>query len=411
MSSTHRTITEIWRTESAKVVAVLTRIVRDVDLAEELAQDALVAALEEWPRSGIPDRPAAWLMTTAKNRALNTLHRQKMLARKHADLGRELDALADVEDALLARMDDVRDDVLRLLFIACHPVLSTEARVALTLRLVGGLATDEIARAFLVPEPTVAQRIVRAKRTIAEEKLAFEMPETEALGERLRSVLEVVYLVFNEGYAATAGEDLVRADLVSEALRLGRLLAELAPAEREVHGLVALMELQASRLATRVDASGEPVLLADQDRSRWDALAIRRGLAALSSAEAAGAGYYALQAEIAACHARATTFVETDWKRIASLYEALADIAPSPVIALNHAVAVSRADGPAAGLALLDALANEPALARYHLFPSARADLLEQLGRRDEARGEFARAAAMTDNGKQRARLMARARG
>jgi len=286
ISSTHRTITEIWRTESAKVVAVLTRIVRDVDLAEELAQDALVAALEEWPRSGIPNRPAAWLMTTAKNRALNTLHRQKMLARKHADLGRELDALADVEDALLARMDDVRDDVLRLLFIACHPVLSTEARVALTLRLVGGLATDEIARAFLVPEPTVAQRIVRAKRTIAEEKLAFEMPETEALGERLRSVLEVVYLVFNEGYAATAGEDLVRADLVSEALRLGRLLAELAPAEREVHGLVALMELQASRLATRVDASGEPMLLADQDRARWDALAIRRGLAALASAGA-----------------------------------------------------------------------------------------------------------------------------
>ncbi|NUP08900.1 MAG: RNA polymerase sigma factor [Polyangiaceae bacterium] len=415
-TATHAAITTVWKTESAKLVAVLTRIVRDVDLAEELAQDALVAALDEWPRSGVPDKPGAWLMTTAKNRAVNAVRRARMSTRKHEVLAHEAEThvpLEEIEAGLQAAMDDdVGDDVLRLVFTACHPVLSREARVALTLRLLGGLSTDEIARAFLASEPTVAQRIVRAKRTLAEARVPFEVPRGEELGARLSSVLEVVYLIFNEGYSATAGDELIRSALVGEAIRLGRVLARLAPEEPEVLSLVALMELQASRSSARTDAAGEPVLLMDQDRSLWDRALIDSGLAALESARALGGstGPYQIQASIAACHAEARSAPDTNWKRIAALYSDLARLVPSPVVELNRAVAVSRADGPAAGLALLDALASEPALARYHLLPSARADLLLQLGRRDEARAEFERAASLTDNVRQRERLRERAR-
>ncbi len=414
-SATHHAIAAVWKSESARVVAGLARIVRDVGLAEEIAHDALVAALEEWPAAGVPDRPGAWLMTTAKNRALNAVRRARMADRKHEALGHEIDAhvpLADLEAAFEAWMDDdVRDDMLRLVFTACHPVLSREARVALTLRLVGGLSTDEIARAFLVAEPTVAQRIVRAKRALAEARVPYEVPRGQDLGARLSSVLEVVYLIFNEGYAATAGEDVMRPALAGEALRLGRLLADLAPAEPEVLGLLALMDLQMSRAPARVDDSGEPVLLLDQDRARWDAALVEGGLAALAQAEALGGapGPYLIQASIAACHARAKAAADTDWARIAALYGDLARRAPSPVVELNRAMAVSRAEGPAAGLALLDALAAEPALARYHLLPSARADLLERLGRTAEARAEFERAASLTQNARQRERLLDRA--
>jgi len=415
-SATHHAITTVWKGESAKLVAGLVRIVRDVGLAEELAQDALVAALEEWPASGVPARPAAWLMTAAKNRALNAVRHARMAGRKHDALGHEIEThvpLAEVEAALEAAMDDVvGDDMLRLVFTACHPILSREARVALTLRLLGGLSTDEIARAFLVPEPTIAQRIVRAKRTLVEAEVPYEVPPPEALGARLSSVLEVVYLVFNEGYAATAGEDLMRPALVGEALRLGRLLADIAPAEPEVLGLLALMQLHASRAPARTDANGEPILLPDQDRARWDAALVAGGLASLTQAAELGPknpGPYLLQASIVACHARARTAADTDWGRIAALYGDLARCAPSPVVELNRAVAVSRAEGPAAGLSLLDALASERALARYHLLPSARADLLEQLGRYAEARAEFERAASLTQNARQRERLLARA--
>ena len=424
-SATHSAIDAVWRIESAKLIAGLARIVRDVGLAEELAQDALVIALERWPETGVPDNPGAWLMAAAKNRALDYYRRTKLLERKHEELGRELEAehkmaAADFAAAIDAAIDDdIGDDLLRLVFIACHPVLSTEARAALTLRLIGGLTTDEIARAFLVPEPTIAQRIVRAKRTLAEARVPFEVPRKDELGARLSSVLEVVYLVFNEGYSATAGEDWMRPALCEEALRLGRILAELVPKEPEVHGLVALMEIQASRALARVGASGEPILLLDQNRARWDQLLIRRGLAALARAEAidggqggarAGAlGPYALQAAIAACHARARTAGETDWARIAALYDALAQIAPSPIVELNRAVAVSMAFGPAEGLELVDALTSEPALKGYHLLPSVRGDLLAKLGRFDEARAEFERAAALTRNARERKLLLDRA--
>ena len=398
--------------ESAKLIAGLARLVRDVGLAEELAQDALVAALEQWPESGVPQNPGAWLMAAAKHRALDTLRRRTMLERKHEQLARELEALERAAPDFDAALDDpVGDDLLRLIFTACHPVLPTEARVALTLRLLGGLTTDEIARAFIVPEPTVAQRIVRAKRTLTRARVPFETPRGEELAARLSSVLEVVYLIFNEGYAATEGSDWVRPALCEEALRLGRVLAELAPREPEVHGLVALMEIQASRLRARVGPSGEPVLLLDQNRARWDQLLIRRGLNALARAETLTGepGPYALQAAIAACHARARAAAETDWSRIAELYAALAEASPSPVVELNRAVAVAMASGPAAGLELVDALADEPSLKSYHLLPSARADLLAKLGRFDEARGEFERAAALTRNERERALLRARA--
>jgi RNA polymerase sigma-70 factor, ECF subfamily len=412
---THQAIHAVWSIESAKLIAGLTRMVRDVSLAEELAQDALVAALEQWPEAGVPDNPGAWLMATAKNRALNVLSRGKMLERKHQALGQDVEAEAQHElstAAIEAAIDDdVGDDLLRLVFIACHPVLSTEGRVALTLRLLGGLTTEEIARAFLVPEPTVAQRIVRAKRTLAEKRVPFEVPRGPELADRLSSVLEVVYLIFNEGYAATAGDDWMRPALCEEAIRLGRILAELAPNEPEVHGLVALMEINASRVAARTSLSGEPILLLDQDRARWDQLLIRRGLAALERAEALGGarGPYALQAAITACHARAHTPAETDWARIAELYGELAALGRSPVVELNRAVAVSMAHGPAAGLELVDALVSEPSLQRYHLLPSARAELLERLGRLDEARLEFERAASLTQNARQRRRLLERA--
>jgi RNA polymerase sigma factor (sigma-70 family) len=412
-SDTHRAIDAVWRIEQAKLIAGLARIVRDVGLAEELAQDALVAALERWPQAGIPDNPGAWLMATAKHRAIDRLRRNRLAECKHEELGRELDdrreTLVDELDAAID--DDIGDDLLRLMFTACHPVLSTEARVALTLRLIGGLTTEEIARAFLVPEPTVAQRIVRAKRTLAETRVPFEVPRGDDRAARLASVLEVIYLVFNEGYTATAGDDWVRPALCEEALRLGRILAELVPREPEAHGLVALMEIQASRLRARIGPSGEPVLLLDQDRARWDQLLIRRGLAALERAEALGGaqGPYALQAAIAACHARARTGAETDWARIAALYEVLARLMPSPVVELNRAVAVAMAFGPAAGLALVDALASEPLLANYHLLPSVRGDLLAKLGRPDEARAEFARAASLTRNARERELLLARA--
>ena len=412
-SGTHRAIDAVWRIESARIIAGLTRLVRDIGLAEELAQDALLAALEHWPTSGIPENPGAWLMATAKNRALDHLRRDKLLARKHEELGHELELRQEMSepDPGAALDDDVGDDLLRLMFTACHPVLATEARVALTLRLLGGLTTGEIARAFLVPEPTVAQRIVRAKRTLAEARVPFEVPRGDALAARLSSVLEVIYLVFNEGYSATAGDDWMRPGLCHDALRLGRVLAELAPREPEVHGLVALMEIQASRAGARVGPKGEPVLLLDQNRARWDPLLIRRGLAALDRAETLGGalGPYALQAAIAACHARAHTAEETDWERIAALYDALAQLSPSPVVELNRAVAVAMAFGPAAGLELVDALAAEPSLQSYHLLPSVRGDLLARLGRHDEARTEFERAAALTRNTRERELLLGRA--
>ena len=416
-SSTHGAIDAVWRIESAKIIAGLARIVRDVGLAEELAQDALVAALERWPESGIPDNPGAWLMAAAKNRALDYYRRTKLLERKHEELGREIEAEHEMAAADFAAAvdsaidDDIGDDLLRLVFTACHPVLSTEARAALTLRLLCGLTTDEIARAFLVPEPTIAQRIVRAKRTLAETRVPFEVPRKDELAARLASVLEVVYLVFNEGYSATAGEDWMRPALCEEALRLGRILAELALEEPEVHGIVALMEIQASRAAARIGPSGEPILLLDQDRSRWDHLLVRRGLAALARAEQLGGrlGPYALQAAIAACHARSRTAEETDWARIAALYDALAQIAPSPVVELNRAVAVAMAFGPAEGLALVDALASEQALKHYHLLPAVRGDLLVKLGRLDEARAEFERAASLTHNAREKKLLLDRA--
>jgi RNA polymerase sigma factor (sigma-70 family) len=409
----HRAVDAVWRIESARLIAGLTRIVGDVGLAEDLAQDALVAALEQWPAAGVPDNPGAWLMATAKHRAIDSLRRDKMLQRKHAGLAHELEsrqesALPDLDTDL---DDEVGDDLLRLMFIACHPILSKEARTALTLRLLGGLTTDEIARAFLVPEPTIAQRIVRAKRTLSEAGVPFEVPRGAELAARTSSVLEVIYLVFNEGYSATAGDDWVRPALCEDALRLGRILAELSPTEAEVHGLVALMELQGSRLRARVDASGEPVLLLDQDRARWDYLLIQRGLAALVRAESLGdsRGPYTLQAAIAACHARARTAAGTDWRQIAELYAELARVAPSPIVELNRAVAVGMAHGPAAGLRLADSLRKEPALKSYHLLPAARADMLEKVGRFDEARAEFERAAALTRNERERAVLLGRA--
>jgi RNA polymerase sigma factor (sigma-70 family) len=409
-SDVHRVVDAVWRMESARLVAALTRVTGDLGLAEELAQDALVAALEQWPRTGIPARPGAWLTTTAKRRAIDTFRRAQRLADRTAELGRAMAQVAEPDWA--AALDEVvEDDVLRLVFISCHPVLSREARVALTLRLVGGLSTAEIARAFLTAEPTVAQRIVRAKRTLTAARVPFEVPAGAEFTARLSSVLEVLYLVFNEGYAATAGADWTRPDLCAEALRLGRVLAELAPAEPEVHGLVALMEVQASRLRARTGPDGEPVLLLDQDRSRWDRVLIGRGLAALQRAEDAGRalGPYALQAAIAACHARARTAEETDWARIAALYEALTELTPSPVVELNRAMAVAMAYGPAAGLELVDRLADVPALRDYHLLPSARGDLLVKLGRPREARVEFERAAALTRNERERALLAGRA--
>jgi RNA polymerase sigma-70 factor, ECF subfamily len=410
---THRAIDAVWRIESAKLIAGLARIVHDVGVAEDLAQDALVAALEQWPASGVPDNPGAWLMAVAKRRAIDLLRRSQRLERKHDQLGHELEAQQEmaVPDLDAAIDDHVGDDLLRLIFTACHPVLSREARAALTLRLLGGLTTDEIARAFLVPEPTIAQRIVRAKRALAEAGVPFEVPRGEEMAARLSSVLEVIYLIFNEGYSATAGDDWMRPGLCEEALRLGRILAELDPGEPEVHGLVALMEIQASRSRARVGPSGEPVLLLDQDRSRWDHMLIRRGLAALERAEALGGalGPYALQAAIAACHARARTGDETDWPRIAALYEALTRLTPSPVVELNRAVAVAMAFGPAAGLELVDALTSEPSLKSYHLLPSVRGDLLVKLGRFDEARVELERAASLTRNARERELLLERA--
>lgn len=408
-----RAIDAIWRIESARLVAGLARMVRDVGLAEDLAHDALVAALERWPESGIPENPGAWLRTAARNRALDLLRRDRLLERKHAELARELAERPEEEARRLGVSldDDVGDDLLRLVFTCCHPVLPREARVALTLRLLGGLTTDEVARAFLVPEATMAQRIVRAKRTLAAKKVPFEVPRGADLAPRLASVLEVIYLVFNEGYAATSGGDWTRPALCEEALRLGRVLAGLAPLEPEVHGLVALMEIQASRLNARKGPGGEPVLLLDQDRSRWNHLLVRRGLAALARAEAldGALGPYALQAAIAACHARALTAEETDWPRIAALYAALAAVAPSPVVELNRAVAVSRASGPEAALPIVDALLSEPALKAYHLLPVVRADLLEKLGRGAEACAELERAAALTRNERERALLLERA--
>ncbi len=412
-SDTHRVIDAVWRIESAKIIAGLARIVRDVGLAEDLAHDALVAALEQWPKQGVPDNPGAWLMATAKHRAIDRLRRSKLQERKHEEISRELGAQAEsmTPDFGAALDDDIGDDLLRLVFTACHPVLSTEARVALTLRLLGGLKNDEIARAFLVPEPTIAQRIVRAKRTLAAARVPFEVPRADEFGTRLSSVLEVIYLVFNEGYAATAGEHWMRPALCEEALRLGRILAELVPQEPEAHGLVALMEIQASRTRARIGPTGEIVPLFEQNRARWDQLLIRRGLAALKRAEAVGGvlGPYALQAAIAACHARARVPEETDWARIVALYDALAQLAPSPVVELNRAVAVSLAFGPAAGLELIDALTAEPSLKGYHLLPSVRGDLLAKLGRNDEARAEFERAAVLTRNARERELLLKRA--
>jgi RNA polymerase sigma factor (sigma-70 family) len=412
-TDTHRAIDAVWRIESARIIAGLTRIVRDVGLAEELAQDALVAALEQWPESGIPDNPGAWLMATAKHRAIDNFRRNKRLERKHEELGRELQAQEmAVPDFSAALDDDIGDDLLRLIFISCHPVLSTEARVALTLRLLGGLTTEEIARAFLAPEPTVAQRIVRAKRTLAEERVPFEVPRGSELAARLASVLEVLYLIFNEGYSATAGDDWMRPALCEDALRLGRILAELAPQEPEVHGLVALMEIQASRARARAGPAGEPILLLDQNRALWDQLLIHRGLAALDRAEKLGGlrGPYTVQAAIAACHARALVAEETDWERIVALYDALGRLTPSPIVELNRAVAVAMASGPAAGLELVDALTAEPSLRGYHLLPSVRGELLRKLGRFDEARSEFERAASLTRNSRERELLHERAR-
>jgi RNA polymerase sigma factor (sigma-70 family) len=412
-TDTHRAIDAVWRIESPKIIAALARMVRDVGLAEDLAHDALVSALEQWPASGIPNNAGAWLMAAAKHRAIDHFRRAKMLDRKHEELGQDLEerqqAFALELEAALD--DDVGDDLLRLMFTACHPVLSAEARAAMTLRLLGGLTTEEIARAFLVSEPTIAQRIVRAKRTLAKERIPFEVPRGADRDARLSSVLEVIYLIFNEGYSATAGDDWMRPELCQDALRLGRILAELAPQEAEVHGLVALMEIQASRAAARVSSSGEPVLLLDQDRSRWDQLLIRRGLAALERAEKLGGarGPYALQAAIAACHARARVPWATDWTRIAALYAALAHVTPSPIVELNRAVAVGMALGPEAGLAIVDSLLAEPSLKSYHLLPSVRGDFLSKLGRGDEARVEFERAASLTRNTREKELLLARA--
>ncbi|HKR08634.1 MAG TPA: RNA polymerase sigma factor [Gemmatimonadaceae bacterium] len=414
MSDVNSAIDAVWRIESAKVIASLARITGDVGLAEDLAQDALLAALEKWPESGIPDNPGAWLMATAKHRAIDMHRRSKLLERKHEQMVPELEERQElsVSDLDTALDDDIGDDLLRLMFTACHPVLSTDARVSLTLRLLGGLTTDEIARAFLVPEATVAQRIVRAKRTLSAARVPFEVPRGADRDERLSSVLGVIYLVFNEGYSATAGDDWMRPALCEDALRLGRILAELAPGEPEVHGLVALMEIQASRLRARTGPKGEPILLLEQDRGRWDQLLIRRGLAALARAEQSGGerGPYVLQAAIAACHARARTADETDWERIVALYDALAELTPSPIVELNRAVAVSMAYGPATALELVDALQSEAALKNYHLLPSVRADLLMKLKRFPEARGEFERAASMTRNSRERALLLERAR-
>ena len=409
----HRAIDAVWRTESPRLIAGLARMLRDVGLAEEMAQDALVIALEKWPQSGVPDNPGAWLMATAKHRAIDRLRRIKLQHRKHEELGHKLErewqeATAQIE----AQMDDdIGDDLLRLVFTACHPVLSMEARVALTLRLLGGLTTDEIARAYLVPESTVAQRIVRAKRTLREAQVPFAVPHGEELGERLASVLGVLYLIFNEGYSATAGDDLMRPALCEEALRLGRIVAELAPHEAEVHGLVALREIQASRMRARIAADGSPILLPDQDRSRWDRLLIERGFTALARARKLHTtpGPYAMQAAIAACHAQAVTAADTDWHAIATLYDTLSELMPSPVVELNRAVAVSMAEGPSAGLALVDALVDVPALAHYHLLPSVRGDLLAKLGRHAEAHAEFTRAAGMTRNVREQAFLLGRA--
>jgi len=409
----HRTIEAVWRIESARLIAGLARMVRDVGLAEELAQDALVTALERWPESGVPDNPGAWLMTAAKHRAIDQLRRKKLIERKHEALAYEAESEAEGGKSELETMldDDIGDDLLRLIFTACHPVLSADARAALTLRLLGGLTTDEIARAFLVPEPTISQRIVRAKRTLSEKQIPFEVPRGEERDERLASVLEVIYLIFNEGYAATSGDDWIRPELCNEAMRLGRVLAGLAPQEPEALGLLALMEIQASRLHARTTPTGEPILLPDQDRSRWDPLLIRRGLAALERAEKLGGarGPYALQAAIAACHARARTAEATDWSRIAALYAELSQVLPSPVVELNRAVAVAMASGPAAGLALIDALADEPLLRNYHLLPSVRGDLLSRLERHAEAREEFERAASLARNGRERSFLQQRA--
>jgi RNA polymerase sigma factor (sigma-70 family) len=427
-TDTHRAIDAVWRIESPRLIAGLARIVRDIGIAEDLAQDALVAALEQWPKSGVPDNPGAWLMAAAKHRAIDYFRRTAMLDRKHEELAREFSTREMVVPDFNAAVDDsFSDDLLRLVFVSCHPVLSTETRVALTLRLLGGLTTAEIARAFLVPEPTIAQRIVRAKRTLAEKRVPFEVPRGPELAARFSSVLEVIYLVFNEGFSATAGEDWMRPALCEDALRLGRILAELAPREPEVHGLVALMEIQASRSAARVSPSGEPVLLLAQNRERWDQLLIHRGLAALARSESVrwenahaerlGAGYasgppgpYALQAAIAACHARARTPEETDWEQIVVHYGELARLTPSPVVELNRAVAIAMAFGPAAGLELVDALTSEPSLESYHLLPSVRGDLLEKLGRKDEARAEFERAAGLTKNARERELLIERAR-
>ncbi|MEY4564776.1 MAG: hypothetical protein RLZZ618_4053 [Pseudomonadota bacterium] len=414
----HAAIQAVWRIEAAKIIAGVARLVRDVGVAEELAQDALVAALEHWPKGGVPDNPGAWLMATAKNRALDHLRREKLLARKHEEIGHDLEAqealvVPDFVDGLdAARADTIGDDLLRLIFTACHPVLSTEARVALTLKLLGGLTTAEIARAFLVAEPTMAQRIVRAKRTLTAANVPFELPQGEALAARLTSVLEVIYLIYNEGYTATEGEHWMRPMLCEEALRLGRVLAGLAPREPEVFGLVALMELQSSRGAARVDEHGRPVLLMDQARGRWDRLLIRRGLAALERAEALGGalGPYALQAAIAACHARAAEPGSTDWERIAALYDALSQVAGSPVVELNRAVAVAMAFGPAAGLEIIDPMRQEPALQSYHWLPSVRGDLLAKLGRHEEAGAEFSHAASLARNERERAFLLERAR-
>jgi RNA polymerase sigma factor (sigma-70 family) len=408
----HRAIDAVWRIESPRIIAGLTRMVRDVGVAEDLAQDALVAALEQWPQSGVPDNPGAWLTAAAKHRAIDHFRRNERLERKREELGREMEEKEmAVPDFAAALDDNVGDDLLRLVFISCHPVLPSEGRVALTLRLLGGLTTEEIARAFLVPEPTVAQRIVRAKRTLAEKRVPFEAPRGEELAARLSSVLAVIYLIFNEGYAATAGDDWLRPGLCEDALRLGRVLAELAPLEPEVHGLVALMEIQASRAGARVDAAGAPILLLEQNRAEWDQLLLRRGFVALAKAVELGParGPYVLQAEIAACHARARAAEETDWARIVSLYEKLGEIAPSPVIDLNRAVAVSMAFGAAAGLELVDTLTAEGALENYHLLPSVRGDLLQKLGRLEEARAEFERAAALTRNARERQLLLARA--
>ncbi|MEY2149382.1 RNA polymerase sigma factor [Rhodanobacter sp. 115] len=410
-ADTHQAIETVWRLESPRLIAALIRVVRDIDLAEELAQDALVAALEHWPREGVPDNPGAWLMTAAKRRGIDQLRRRRLIERKHAELGDDPEHAAFSMPDLEALDDDIGDDLLRLIFTACHPALSVDAQIALTLRLLAGLSTEEIARAYLAAEPTIAQRIVRAKRTLAKANVVYEVPRGEALAERLGAVLGTIYLIFNEGYTATSGSDWMRPALCEEALRLGRMLAALMPRNAEVHGLLALLEIQASRSHARVSADGQPILLPEQDRSRWDRLQIQRGLAALERAEKldAARGPYTLQAAIAACHARAASAEQTDWPRIASLYAELARVTPSPVVELNRAVAISRADGPAAGLRLIDSLRDEPALANYHLLPAVRGDLLEKLGRHNEARVEFKRAASLTRNARERDVMLARA--